>query len=488
MSLPVEDLTPSQIVQVLDQHIVGQDAAKRAVAVALRNRYRRQRVEPASQNDIVPKNIIMMGPTGVGKTEIARRLAQMARAPFVKVEATKFTEVGYVGRDVDSIIRELVANAVRLVEAERAEEVREEANRAALERLADLLDESLPRPPLGVFGAVAATTFEDDADPDSLSVTGLQTTSEAPELSPTPAMWNDPGTGEARAARREALIDEIEAGQHDDRVVEIEFDEPNSPFVQVFTPQGMEEMGIDMLGGLGGGSRRSWRKTKVRDARAALVGNEAKRLMDEASIRREAVHRAEQTGVVFIDEIDKIAVKGGGSGPEVSREGVQRDLLPIIEGSTVPTKFGPVRTDHILFIAAGAFHMSKPSDLIPELQGRLPIRVQLDPLTQTDFRRILKEPKNALTRQYQLLLAVDGVHLEFSDDALDEIALVAAAINEKTFDIGARRLHTVLERLLEEELFNAPELISSRVTIDREFVRRRIGDLSDDPGKSNFVV
>jgi ATP-dependent HslUV protease ATP-binding subunit HslU len=468
MSLPVEDLTPSQIVQILDQHIVGQEAAKRAVAVALRNRYRRQRVDPASQNDIVPKNIIMMGPTGVGKTEIARRLAQLARAPFVKVEATKFTEVGYVGRDVDSIIRELVANAVRLVEAERADEVREEAQRAALERLADLLDDSSPPVPFGVMGAIAAVASQDDP-------LGNEFVEESE-------------TSEQRAARRETLIGEIEAGIHDDRVVEIEFEEANSPFVQVFTPQGMEEMGIDMLGGLGGGSKRSWRKTKVRDARAALVEIEAKKLIDEASIRREAVHRAEQTGIVFIDEIDKIAVKGGGSGPEVSREGVQRDLLPIIEGSTVPTKFGPVRTDHILFIAAGAFHMSKPSDLIPELQGRLPIRVHLDPLSQTDFRRILKEPKNALTRQYELLLAVDGVRLEFTDDALDEIALVAAAINEKTFDIGARRLHTVLERLLEEELFNAPELSSTRVTVDKEFVRRRIGDLRDDPGKSNFFV
>jgi ATP-dependent HslUV protease ATP-binding subunit HslU len=464
----MEDLTPSQIVQVLDQHIVGQTAAKRAVAVALRNRYRRQKVDPASQNDIVPKNIILMGPTGVGKTEIARRLAQIARAPFVKVEATKFTEVGYVGRDVDSIIRELVANSVRLVEAERAQEVRPEAERAALERLADLLADPQARASFGHFDPIAGGTDQ--------------------EPFPEEARLQEALHEEETRASREALITQIEAGDHDDRVVEIEYEEANSPFVQVFTPQGMEEMGLDVLGGLGGGSRRSWRKTRVRDARAALVEIEAKKMIDDASVRREAVHRAEQTGIVFIDEIDKIAVKGGGAGPEVSREGVQRDLLPIIEGSTVPTKFGPVRTDHILFIAAGAFHMSKPSDLIPELQGRLPIRVRLDPLSQTDFRRILKEPKNSLTRQYQLLLAVDGVQLEFTDDALDEIALVAAAVNEKTVNIGARRLHTVMERLLEEELFNAPELISTKVVVDREFVRRRIGDLGDDPGKSNFVV
>lgn len=461
MPLPIENLTPSQIVNELDRFIVGQTAAKKAVAVALRNRFRRQQVDPKKRDDILPKNILMIGPTGVGKTEIARRLAQLARAPFIKVEATKFTEVGYVGRDVDSMVRDLVGNAVRLVEAEFMAETEPLAQKAALEKIAEMIDEEdHPKDYQGSFSFFGYHSSE--------SETGEESSEEAQERYEKAMAERD--------LRVQNLISEIESGLHDKRIVEVEVEEPQSNFLQVFTPQGMEEMGLEGLP-IGGGTKSFRRKVTIAEAKGILVEVEGKRQVDTVAVNREAVHRCEQMGIIFIDEIDKVAMKGGGSGPEVSREGVQRDLLPVIEGCTVQTKFGPVRTDHVLFICAGAFHVSKPSDLIPELQGRLPIRVELEALDQADFRRILKEPQNALTKQYKLLLETEGVTLEFTDEALDEIALLAAVVNEKQENIGARRLHTMLEKLLEEEMFDAPDTAEKQITIDRLRVQLRLQDL-----------
>lgn len=452
MALPIENLTPSQIVAELDQFIVGQAAAKRAVAIALRNRYRRQQLPEAEREDVLPKNILMMGPTGVGKTEIARRLAQLARAPFVKVEATKFTEVGYVGRDVEAMVRDLVAAAYRIIEQERMAQVRQDARQQALERIAELIEDA-------VYPQYAYTSFE---------------SGEGQHLS-----------YEERQELREKLAESIARGEHDLRPVDIEIEEQGSNFLQVFTPQGMEEMGLDM-GALNpnlGGPRRSEQTMVVREALHVLEDQYGRSLIARMALNREAIMRTEQTGIIFIDEIDKVGGKSGGSGPDVSREGVQRDLLPIIEGSTVPTKFGPVRTDHILFIAAGAFTISKPSDLIPELQGRLPIRVELEALGEDDFKRILAEPKNSLTKQYAKLLAVDGVQITFTDDALDELAHVAWELNARIENIGARRLHTVLEKLLEDIAFQAPEVNIREVTFDCKTVRDVfspiLGSLSD---------
>lgn len=466
MPLPIEDLTPRQIVGELDRYIVGQNAAKRAVAVALRNRFRRQQLPESQRDEITPKNILMIGPTGVGKTEIARRLAQLARAPFIKVEATKFTEVGYVGRDVESMIRELAAASVRLVEKELTEEVRPEAERRTLERLIDLVDAEITP------ARAHPTTF-----PNVFS--GFSAEFSTSEDGPQAAEFDYEAEEKRTRARRKRIEKKILSGEYDETRVEVESEESNNPFVQVFTPGGMEEMGIDsnQLGGAFG-SRRVRRTVSLQEAREVLFQEEAKQIADRATIQREAIHRAEQTGIIFLDEIDKVAGKSGGSGPDVSREGVQRDLLPIIEGSTVQTKFGPLRTDHILFIAAGAFHMSKPSDLIPELQGRLPIRVELDPLTESDLRRILQEPKNALTTQYRQLLQADGISIEFTSEALDEIARVATYVNEHTENIGARRLHTIMERLLEEVLFEAPELETKSITFTGEHVKLRLGAIT----------
>jgi ATP-dependent HslUV protease ATP-binding subunit HslU len=483
MPLPIEDLTPRQIVSELDRYIVGQEAAKRAVAVALRNRYRRQQLPAAERDDVLPKNILMMGPTGVGKTEIARRLAQLAKAPFIKVEATKFTEVGYVGRDVESIVRDLVAASVRLVEKERTDAVHATAERRALDRIVDLLEEFPPRRQR----SKRSSPVENPIVRQALEIFGTKV--EGYPESDYDGFEESEEDMAAQERARKKLRKDLLAGKLDGREIDIEVEEAGNPFVQVFTPQGMEEMGLDS-NPLNSPfpSKRSHRRVTVAEAKTILADEEAKRMVDRSSVQREAVTRAEQTGIVFLDEIDKVAAKSGGSGPDVSREGVQRDLLPIIEGSTVATKFGPVRTDHILFVAAGAFHMSKPSDLIPELQGRLPIRVELEPLTQADFRRILSEPKNALVKQYQKLLATEGVQVEFTSEALDEVAKFAAEVNARTENIGARRLHTLLERLLEDVLFEAPEIENKTLNLGAKDVQERLEDLVKDVDLSRYIL
>jgi ATP-dependent HslUV protease ATP-binding subunit HslU len=417
-------MTPREVVSELDRYIVGQRAAKRAVAIALRNRWRRQQVPEDLRDEIAPKNIIMIGPTGVGKTEISRRLAKLSNAPFLKVEATKFTEVGYVGRDVESIIRDLVELAVAMVKGEEREKVERRAREVAEDRLLDLL---LPPRPVAAEGV------------------------------------------EAGAATREKLRRMLREGRLDDRTVEIEVARALSPMVEILTPQGMEEMELNVKEIFANLMPKRTKRTRVQvpEALAMLTAEEANRLVDMDVVAKEAVRRVEQSGIVFLDEIDKIAGREDTHGPDISRQGVQRDLLPIIEGSTVSTKYGMVRTDHVLFIASGAFHTARPSDLIPEFQGRFPIRVELDPLTRQDFVRILTEPRNALVKQYVALMAPEGVSLRFTDDAIDEVAGIAAAVNERTENIGARRLHTVLEKLLEDLSFDAPELGRRRSSATR---------------------
>ena len=448
--------TPREIVSELDRYVVGQRDAKRAVAIALRNRWRRQQVAPELRDEIAPKNIIMIGPTGVGKTEIARRLAKLAEAPFLKVEASKFTEVGYVGRDVESIVRDLTDLAIHMVTEEEKRGVRARAEERAEERLLDAL---VPAP--------------------APSVPGL-----------APASGEPAGS---LAETREKMRRMLRQGLLDEREVEVELPETAaSPSLSIFTPQGVEEMGVqfkDLLGNLFPG-RTKRRKLRIPAAREAFVAEEAARLVDADKVRETAIRRVEQAGIVFLDEIDKIAASasGGRQGPDVSREGVQRDLLPIVEGSTVQTKHGPVRTDHVLFIAAGAFHVAKPSDLLPELQGRFPIRVELGSLSTADFVRILTEPDNALVRQYVALLATEGVALEFRDDGVAAIAEIAASVNARTEDIGARRLHTVLERLLDEVSFDAPDLGGTRIVIDGDFVRERLGALARDEDLSRYIL
>ncbi len=447
--------TPREVVSELDRWIVGQREAKRAVAIALRNRWRRQQVPEELRDEIAPKNIVMIGPTGVGRTEVARRLAKLAQAPFIKVEASKFTEVGYVGRDVESIVRDLTETGVSLVLEEQKRAVASKAQERAEERLLDAL---LPPPPA--------------------------VTPPAPGVPPEPPPPSD---------TREKLRRMLRQGALDEREVDLDLEDSGggAPTVSLFTPQGVEEMGMqfkDLLGGLMPKKTRR-RRLKVPAALEALAAEEAAQLVDMDAVRELAVQRVEQSGIVFIDEIDKVAMGAGQrSGPDVSREGVQRDLLPIVEGSTVQTKHGPVRTDHILFIAAGAFHVAKPSDLIPELQGRFPIRVELSSLSQEDFVSILTEPRNSLVLQYTELLRTEGVTLEFEQDGIRALADIAARVNQQTDDIGARRLHTVMERLLEDLSFEAPDLASSRHVVDEKFVRERLEELVRDEDLSRYIL
>ncbi len=453
MTMAETDLTPAKIVEELDRYVVGQRDAKRAVAVALRNRWRRQQVPGDLRDEIAPKNIIMIGPTGVGKTEIARRLARLARAPFLKVEASKFTEVGYVGRDVDSIVRDLVEVAVKLVRDEEAAKVRPRAKEAAEERILDLL---LPR--------AGGRSFTDR--PDEPAAVGSDAT-------------------------REKLRTMLRDGRLDDREVEIEMADDANPLMSVLGGQpGMDENALSGLKEMFGSFNRKTKrqKLKVPQAWVALTTQEVEKLIDHEAATREAVRRAENAGIVFIDEIDKIATNRDRHGGDISREGVQRDLLPIVEGSTVTTKYGPVRTDHVLFIAAGAFHMSKPSDLIPEMQGRFPIRVELTPLVADDFVRILTEPQNALTRQYAALLLTDGITIQWTPEAVKELAEIAADVNRRTNDIGARRLHTVLERLLDDLLYNAPDIGVQTIPITPAYVRERLGALVADEDLTRYIL
>lgn len=457
---PARELTPREIVEELDKYIIGQEAAKRAVAIALRNRYRRKQLPPELRDEVLPKNILMIGRTGVGKTEIARRLAKLANAPFIKVEATKFTEVGYVGRDVDSMVRELVDAAVRMVEEEKMTEVWGQAERRALEIIVDALMDSSPR--------------RHRREP-------FRWFSEAED-------WGEEASSASRSLRRQRL-QEVREGLWDSEMIEVEVEESPGPVLNVMSAGGMEEIInlSDLMGGLFPKRKRQRRMT-VAEAKQILTRQEAEKLLDRESIVREAIERAENDGIIFVDELDKIAGREAGPGPDVSREGVQRDILPIVEGCTVMTKYGPVNTHHILFIAAGAFHVSKPSDLIPELQGRFPIRVELEDLSKEDLKRILVEPENALVKQYQALLATEGVQVEFTEEAIEEIAEIAWKVNEQTENIGARRLHTVMEKLLEELSFAAPEVGQQTVTITREYVRQRLAGIVKDEDLSRYIL
>src|SRR6267154_631635 len=463
----LDELTPRQIVAELDKHVVGQKAAKRAVAIALRNRVRRKKLAPDLAADVIPKNIIMIGSTGVGKTEIARRLARMSNSPFLKVEASKFTEVGYVGRDVESMIRDLTEIAVEMTRQEKVDEITDKAELNVEERILDIL---LPPPKSSSSSAL----FDFDSG---------ETT--APVLVPD----NEP-KDENFARTREKLRTQLRSGKLDNRLVEMEVREKNFPTIELAGPQGVEEMGInmkDMLGNLFQG-RTKRRKMRVDEAMEYLMQEEEERLIDMDQVARAAIERVENSGIIFLDEIDKIAGRESGHGPDVSREGVQRDILPIVEGTTVNTRYGMVRTDHILFVAAGAFHVSKPSDLIPELQGRFPIRVELKSLTVEDFIRILKEPKNALIKQYTALMDTEGIKLLFSDDALEEVAKFAAQVNETSENIGARRLHTIMEKLLEEISFEGPDLKKKSIKIDRAYVRAQLADIVKDQDLSRYIL
>ena len=456
----LDELTPREIVAELDKYVIGQKDAKRAVAIALRNRMRRQKLPDDMADEVIPKNIIMIGPTGVGKTEIARRLAKLANSPFLKVEASKFTEVGYVGRDVESMIRDLVEIAIENVREEKLEDVSDKAELNAEERLLDILLPPVPapRPEPGTQGILLEGTTASSADSSSRT--------------------------------REKLRQQLREGKLDDRTVEIDVRERSFPAFEIISNQGVEEMDVnikDMLPNIFG-SRTKKRKMKVNEAFEYLIQEEEQRLIDMDQVTRLAIDRVEDSGIVFLDEVDKIAGREGGHGPDVSREGVQRDILPIVEGTTVNTRYGMVRTDHILFIAAGAFHVSKPSDLIPELQGRFPIRVEMQSLTMEDFIRILTEPKSSLTKQYVALMETEGVKLEFTHDSLEEIAHFAFRVNEGTENIGARRLHTIMERVLDEISFEAPEKKGEQITIDAEYVRKMLTDIVKDQDLSRYIL
>jgi ATP-dependent HslUV protease ATP-binding subunit HslU len=509
----IENLTPREIVVELDRYIVGQANAKRAVAIALRNRYRRAHLPEEMREEVIPKNILMIGPTGVGKTEIARRLAKLARAPFLKIEATKFTEVGYVGRDVDSMVRDLVQISVRLVEGEMTEAVQERAASVAVDRVVEILQPRRSKP-VQVAADAAKSAQEQWAEMQkqmSQLFGGANVTVVPGVPNPTPpshesAEEKKPEKHDDEYERKKTeqeerirlrLKEQIASGARDEEEIEIEVEEHSG---------GGTPIGILPLGGPGGGEgmgqdlselfsqmmpkKRKKRRTTISDARKIFTAEAAQSLIDRDAVTREAVRRAEEGGIIFLDEIDKVAGRGGsgGSSPDVSREGVQRDLLPIIEGSTVQTKYGPVRTNHVLFIAAGAFHVSKPSDLIPELQGRLPIRVELESLNEDDFRRILTEPRSALTKQYAALLATEGLSITFTDDAVRELARIAVDVNTRTENIGARRLQTVMERLLDELSFDAPDTPDKSVTIDAAFVKQRLDDVAGDEDLSRYIL
>jgi ATP-dependent HslUV protease ATP-binding subunit HslU len=459
--LALDELTPREIVAELDKHVIGQKDAKRAVAIALRNRTRRQKLPPDLAEEIMPKNILMIGPTGVGKTEIARRLAKLANSPFLKVEASKFTEVGYVGRDVESMVRDLVEIAIDNVREEKLEDVSDKAELNAEERLLDILLPPTPPP----------------RPPEPTTAGGV-------------VIDGSTAIAESSSRTREKLRQQLREGKLDERQVEIDVRERNFPTFEIMSAQGVEEMDInikDMLPNIFGG-RTKKRKMKVNEAFEYLIQEEEQRLIDMDQVTRMAIDRVENSGIVFLDEIDKIAGREGGHGPDVSREGVQRDILPIVEGTTVNTRYGMVRTDHILFIAAGAFHVSKPSDLIPELQGRFPIRVELQSLTMQDFVRILTEPKSSLVKQYTALLETEGVKLEFTPESLDEVAHFAFRVNENTENIGARRLHTIMERVLDELSFDAPEKKGEHVTVDAEYVKKTLADIVKDQDLSRYIL
>ncbi|EHS57863.1 ATP-dependent protease ATPase subunit HslU [Paenibacillus kribbensis] len=463
-----QSLTPRQIVSELDKYIVGQKQAKKSVAVALRNRYRRSKLPDDVRDEIVPKNILMIGPTGVGKTEIARRLARLVGAPFVKIEATKFTEVGYVGRDVESMVRDLMETSIRIVKAERTENVKDKAEDMANERIVNILvpaeksGKSQRNPFEMLFGNNPGAAVEEEQPQQDASL----------------------------AEKRRKVKFDLLSGKLEDEIIEIDVEDTAPNMLDMFAGQGNEQMGMNMQEMFGSflPKRTKKRKLSVKEARKVLIQDEAAKLIDMDDVIQESVKRAEQSGIIFIDEIDKIASQGKGNGPDVSREGVQRDILPIVEGSTIMTKYGPVRTDYILFIAAGAFHVAKPSDLIPELQGRFPIRVELSSLTLDEFVSILTEPKNALTKQYTDLLRTEEIEVEFSADAIREIASIAESVNRNTENIGARRLHTILEKLLEDLSFEAPELTLDRMIITPEYVREKLGDIAQNRDLSQYIL
>lgn len=467
------ELTPKQIVKELDKYIIGQDKAKRSVAIALRNRYRREKLTPEIRDEIMPKNILMIGATGIGKTEIARRLAKLAHAPFIKIEATKFTEVGYVGRDVESMIRDLVEISVQMMKNEKMKDIKDKVESLVTERLLDMLQPKprAGRPAAAVHSAAAAG---------------------AGGAAVLPMMEQDVITEQNHQIERirERLRAQLLSGELEGKLIDIDVEETKFPVIEIFAGSGMEEMGMhfkEMLGGVLPKKRKK-KKMTISEARRILADEEMEKLIDMDTVVKESLQAVEQRGIVFLDELDKIVGSERGSGPDVSREGVQRDLLPIIEGSTVMTKYGSVTTDHILFIAAGAFHVSKPSDLIPELQGRFPIRVELENLTKEDFERILLEPKNALIKQYEALIETEGTKLIFKRDAISEIAAIASKVNEETENIGARRLHTILEKVLEEISFHSPDAGEQSMTITAEYVRERLIDIVKDKDLSRYIL